>query len=107
MPNRQEARKQRSGRSLTEESRDEGADKKRGMFFSWSRNRSFGKGPKKKDVGDINLGENECDRRAGSTPVPVQGFGNAPDLLMRPRTGHPVSVRPRVAMSAMRGGGGL
>uniref|UniRef100_A0AAQ4Q665 Regulator of G protein signaling 12a n=1 Tax=Gasterosteus aculeatus aculeatus TaxID=481459 RepID=A0AAQ4Q665_GASAC len=42
--------KQRSGRSLTEESRDEGADKKRGMFFSWSRNRSFGKGPKKKDV---------------------------------------------------------
>ncbi|XP_037614688.1 regulator of G-protein signaling 12-like [Sebastes umbrosus] len=52
---KKEGRKQRSGRSLTEESRDESADKKRGIFFSWSRNRSFGKGPKKKDVGDINL----------------------------------------------------
>ncbi|KAL6118608.1 rgs12 [Pungitius sinensis] len=52
---KKEARKQRSGRSLTEESREEGADKKRGIFFSWSRNRSFGKGPKKKDVSDINL----------------------------------------------------
>ncbi|XP_076580889.1 regulator of G-protein signaling 12-like isoform X1 [Chaetodon auriga] len=52
---KKEARKQRSGRSLTEDSRDESADKKRGIFFSWSRNRSFGKGPKKKDIGDINL----------------------------------------------------
>ncbi|KAF3837042.1 hypothetical protein F7725_004506 [Dissostichus mawsoni] len=50
---KKEARKQRSGRSLTED-KDESADKKRG-FFSWSRNRSFGKGPKKKDIGDINL----------------------------------------------------
>ncbi|KAG7243380.1 hypothetical protein INR49_011837 [Caranx melampygus] len=52
---KKEARKQRSGRSLTEDSRDESADKKRGIFFSWSRNRSFGKGPKKKEIGDINL----------------------------------------------------
>ncbi|XP_031706681.1 regulator of G-protein signaling 12 [Anarrhichthys ocellatus] len=52
---KKEARKQRSGRSPNEESRDESADKKRGIFFSWSRNRSFGKGPKKKDIGDINL----------------------------------------------------
>ncbi|CAJ1086239.1 regulator of G-protein signaling 12-like isoform X1 [Xyrichtys novacula] len=52
---KKEARKQRSGRSLNDESRDESADKKRGIFFSWSRNRSFGKGPKKKDIGDINL----------------------------------------------------
>ncbi|XP_030018331.1 regulator of G-protein signaling 12 isoform X2 [Sphaeramia orbicularis] len=51
---KKETRKQRSGRSLNEDSRDESADKKRG-FFSWSRNRSFGKGPKKKDIGDINL----------------------------------------------------
>ncbi|XP_034082155.1 regulator of G-protein signaling 12 isoform X2 [Gymnodraco acuticeps] len=50
---KKEARKQRSGRSLTED-KDESADKKRG-FFSWSRNRSFGKGPKKKDIADINL----------------------------------------------------
>ncbi|XP_047191909.1 regulator of G-protein signaling 12 isoform X2 [Scophthalmus maximus] len=52
---KKEVRKQRSGRSLNEEGRDESADKKRGIFFSWSRNRSFGKGPKKKDIGDINL----------------------------------------------------
>uniref|UniRef100_A0A4W6E983 Regulator of G protein signaling 12a n=1 Tax=Lates calcarifer TaxID=8187 RepID=A0A4W6E983_LATCA len=52
---KKEARKQRSGRSLNEDSRDESADKKRGIFFSWSRNRSFGKGPKKKEIGDINL----------------------------------------------------
>ncbi|TDG99774.1 hypothetical protein EPR50_G00197420 [Perca flavescens] len=52
---KKEARKQKSGRSLNEESKDESADKKRGIFFSWSRNRSFGKGPKKKDIGDINL----------------------------------------------------
>lgn len=53
----QEVRKQRSGRSPNEDNKDESADKKRGIFFSWSRNRSFGKGPKKKDIGDINLGE--------------------------------------------------
>ncbi|XP_067437087.1 regulator of G-protein signaling 12 isoform X2 [Thunnus thynnus] len=52
---KKEPRKQRSGRSLNEDSKDESADKKRGMFFSWSRNRSFGKGPKKKEIGDINL----------------------------------------------------
>ncbi|XP_053198963.1 regulator of G-protein signaling 12 [Scomber japonicus] len=52
---KKDGRKQRSGRSLNEESKDESADKKRGIFFSWSRNRSFGKGPKKKEIGDINL----------------------------------------------------
>lgn len=59
----QEARKQRSGRSLTEDAREESADKKRGIFFSWSRNRSFGKGPKKKDIGDINLGETNVQHK--------------------------------------------
>ncbi|XP_046904813.1 regulator of G-protein signaling 12 [Hypomesus transpacificus] len=52
---KKDGRKHRSGRSLTEDSKDESADKKRGIFFSWSRNRSFGKGPKKKDIGEINL----------------------------------------------------
>ncbi|KAF3697942.1 Regulator of G-protein signaling 12 [Channa argus] len=52
---KKEARKQRSGRSPNEDSKEESADKKRGIFFSWSRNRSFGKGPKKKEIGDINL----------------------------------------------------
>lgn len=62
--NQQEIRKQRSGRSLNEESRDESADKKRGIFFSWSRNRSFGKGPKKKEIGDINLGKKLLNKPA-------------------------------------------
>uniref|UniRef100_A0A3B3XBL1 Regulator of G protein signaling 12a n=1 Tax=Poecilia mexicana TaxID=48701 RepID=A0A3B3XBL1_9TELE len=52
---KKDIRKQRSGKSLNEDTKDESADKKRGIFFSWSRNRSFGKGPKKKDIGDINL----------------------------------------------------
>uniref|UniRef100_A0A3P9J2E4 Regulator of G protein signaling 12a n=1 Tax=Oryzias latipes TaxID=8090 RepID=A0A3P9J2E4_ORYLA len=52
---KKEARKQKSGKSLNEDSRDENAEKKRGMFFPWGRNRSFGKGPKKKDIGDISL----------------------------------------------------
>ncbi|KAL0970365.1 hypothetical protein UPYG_G00241010 [Umbra pygmaea] len=53
---KKEARKQRSGKSLNEDHGDEPDDhKKRGIFSSWSRNRSFGKGPKKKDIGEINL----------------------------------------------------
>ncbi|XP_042171233.1 regulator of G-protein signaling 12-like [Oncorhynchus tshawytscha] len=53
---KKEDKKTKSGRSLNEErERDEcGGDKKKGMFFSWSRNRSFGKGPKKRDLADIN-----------------------------------------------------
>ncbi|KAM4564348.1 regulator of G-protein signaling 12 [Fundulus diaphanus] len=52
---KKDIRKQRSGKSLTEDTKEESADKKRGIFFSWSRNRSFGKGPKKKEIGDVNL----------------------------------------------------
>ncbi|XP_019899104.3 regulator of G-protein signaling 12 isoform X2 [Esox lucius] len=53
---KKEARKQRSGKSLNEEHGEEHDEhKKRGIFSSWSRNRSFGKGPKKKDIGEINL----------------------------------------------------
>lgn len=60
----QEGRKQRSGRSPNEDSKDD-ADKKRGIFFSWSRNRSFGKGPKKKEIGDVNLGEKWINNPSG------------------------------------------
>uniref|UniRef100_A0A672H731 Regulator of G protein signaling 12a n=1 Tax=Salarias fasciatus TaxID=181472 RepID=A0A672H731_SALFA len=63
---KKDVRKQRSGRSLNEDHRDESADKKRGIFFSWSRNRSFGKGPKKKEIGDINLGDNGRRESQGS-----------------------------------------
>ncbi|XP_041723879.2 regulator of G-protein signaling 12 isoform X1 [Coregonus clupeaformis] len=56
-PNK-EAKNQKSGRSLNEDPGEEHDEhKKRGIFFSWSRNRSFGKGPKKKDIGEINLGD--------------------------------------------------
>ncbi|XP_077445691.1 regulator of G-protein signaling 12 isoform X2 [Stigmatopora argus] len=51
---KKECGKARPGGSLNEDGRDESAEKKRGIFFSWSRNRSFGKGPKKKDVGELD-----------------------------------------------------
>ncbi|XP_029114711.1 regulator of G-protein signaling 12b isoform X1 [Scleropages formosus] len=47
-------KKSKSGRSLNDDSRDDHGDKKKGSFFSWSRNRSFGKGPKKRDLGDFS-----------------------------------------------------
>uniref|UniRef100_A0A087Y8W6 Regulator of G protein signaling 12b n=1 Tax=Poecilia formosa TaxID=48698 RepID=A0A087Y8W6_POEFO len=50
----QEDKKTKSGRSLNEDSRDDSGDRRKGMFFSWSRNRSFGKGPKKRELADFN-----------------------------------------------------
>ncbi|XP_051020983.1 regulator of G-protein signaling 12 isoform X2 [Acomys russatus] len=45
--------KSKSGRSLNEDVGDEDSEKKRkGAFFSWSRNRSTGRSQKKKDHGD-------------------------------------------------------
>ncbi|XP_072476180.1 regulator of G-protein signaling 12 isoform X5 [Notamacropus eugenii] len=45
--------KSKSGRSLNEESGEEDGEKKRkGTFFSWSRNRSTGRSQKKKEHGD-------------------------------------------------------
>ncbi|XP_076830938.1 regulator of G-protein signaling 12b isoform X2 [Brachyhypopomus gauderio] len=52
---KKEEKKTRSGKSLNEESKDEQSDKKKAGFFSWSRNRSFGKGPKKKDLGEYSF----------------------------------------------------
>ncbi|XP_073329678.1 regulator of G-protein signaling 12b isoform X3 [Pagrus major] len=51
---KKEDKKSKSGRSLNEDSRDDSGDRKKGMFFSWSRNRSFGKGPKKRELTDFN-----------------------------------------------------
>ncbi|XP_062376490.1 regulator of G-protein signaling 12b [Sardina pilchardus] len=48
-------KKNKSGRSLNDDSKDEQCDKKKGIFFSWSRNRSFGKGPKKRDLCDYSF----------------------------------------------------
>ncbi|XP_062991960.1 regulator of G-protein signaling 12 isoform X2 [Elgaria multicarinata webbii] len=45
--------KSKSGRSLNEESGDEGSEKKKkGIFFSWSRSKSLGRSQKKKENGD-------------------------------------------------------
>lgn len=61
----QEDKKGKSGRSLNDESRDEAGDRRKGMFFSWSRNRSFGKGPKKRELADFNYSKS---RSRVSTP---------------------------------------
>ncbi|XP_062243974.1 regulator of G-protein signaling 12-like isoform X1 [Platichthys flesus] len=51
---KKEDKKSKSGRSLNDDSRDDSGDRKKGIFFSWSRNRSFGKGPKKRELTDFN-----------------------------------------------------
>ncbi|XP_057698704.1 regulator of G-protein signaling 12b isoform X2 [Corythoichthys intestinalis] len=51
---KKEDKRSKSGRSLNDESRDDSGDRRKGMFFSWSRNRSFGKGPKKRELIDFN-----------------------------------------------------
>ncbi|XP_078809118.1 regulator of G-protein signaling 12b isoform X4 [Oryzias latipes] len=53
-PKKEDKPKSKSGRSLNEDSREDSGDRRRGMFFSWSRNRSFGKGPKKRELADFN-----------------------------------------------------
>ncbi|KAG7458858.1 hypothetical protein MATL_G00225090 [Megalops atlanticus] len=50
---RKEDKKSKSGRWLNDDSREDHGDKKKGLF-SWSRNRSFGKGPSKKGHADFN-----------------------------------------------------
>nr|XP_057932435.1 regulator of G-protein signaling 12b isoform X1 [Doryrhamphus excisus]XP_057932514.1 regulator of G-protein signaling 12b isoform X1 [Doryrhamphus excisus] len=51
---KKEDKRSKSGRSLNDDSRDDSGDRRKGMFFSWSRNRSFGKGPKKRELTDFN-----------------------------------------------------
>uniref|UniRef100_A0A8C2PNN2 Regulator of G protein signaling 12b n=1 Tax=Cyprinus carpio TaxID=7962 RepID=A0A8C2PNN2_CYPCA len=51
----QDDKKSKSGRSLNEDGREEHGDKKKSIFFSWSINRSFGKGSKKKELGDYSF----------------------------------------------------
>ncbi|XP_077575401.1 regulator of G-protein signaling 12b isoform X2 [Stigmatopora nigra] len=49
---KKEDKRSKSGRSLNDES--DSSDRRKGIFFSWSRNRSFGKGPKKRELIDFN-----------------------------------------------------
>ncbi|CAJ1053775.1 regulator of G-protein signaling 12b isoform X1 [Xyrichtys novacula] len=98
---KKEDKKSKSGRSLNEDSRDDSVDRKKGMFFSWSRNRSFGKGPKKRELTDFNynfsgsngrresqgsvssgasleLGRNEGEVPHGTVSMSTGGGGGAP-----------------------------
>uniref|UniRef100_A0A3P9MTS8 Regulator of G protein signaling 12b n=1 Tax=Poecilia reticulata TaxID=8081 RepID=A0A3P9MTS8_POERE len=63
---KKEDKKTKSGRSLNEDSRDDSGDRRKGMFFSWSRNRSFGKGPKKRELADFNYSTNGRRESQGS-----------------------------------------
>ncbi|KAG9342499.1 hypothetical protein JZ751_016502 [Albula glossodonta] len=81
---RKEDKKSKSGRSLNDDSRDDHGDKKKGIFFSWSRNRSFGKGPKKKDLTDFNYNFSGSNGRresqgslssSASLELPTSGSG--------------------------------
>ncbi|XP_063780358.1 regulator of G-protein signaling 12 [Pseudophryne corroboree] len=58
-PKKQLSKKNKSGRSLNEESggEEDNERKKRGTFFSWSRSKSMGKSQKKRENGDIS---NDC-----------------------------------------------
>uniref|UniRef100_A0A8C5DDF4 Regulator of G-protein signaling 12-like n=1 Tax=Gouania willdenowi TaxID=441366 RepID=A0A8C5DDF4_GOUWI len=63
---KKEDKKSKSGRSLNDESREDSGDRKKSMFFSWSRNRSFGKGPKKRELTDFNYSHNGRRESQGS-----------------------------------------
>uniref|UniRef100_A0AAY4AQS4 Regulator of G protein signaling 12b n=1 Tax=Denticeps clupeoides TaxID=299321 RepID=A0AAY4AQS4_9TELE len=63
---KKDEKKNKSGRSLNDDSKDEQGDKKKGIFFSWSRNRSFGKGPKKKELCDYSECSNGRRESQGS-----------------------------------------
>uniref|UniRef100_A0A8C3ABG5 Regulator of G protein signaling 12b n=1 Tax=Cyclopterus lumpus TaxID=8103 RepID=A0A8C3ABG5_CYCLU len=60
---KKEDKKSKSGRSLNE---DDSGERRKGMFFSWSRNRSFGKGPKKRELTDFNYSHNGRRESQGS-----------------------------------------
>ncbi|XP_029361635.1 regulator of G-protein signaling 12b isoform X2 [Echeneis naucrates] len=99
---KKEDKKSKSGRSLNEDSRDDSGDRRKGMFFSWSRNRSFGKGPKKRELADFNYnfsGSNGRRESQGSL-----SSGASLELGTPGRNEGDVS-RGAVSVSAERGGG--
>ncbi|KAM7393726.1 hypothetical protein PAMP_020577 [Pampus punctatissimus] len=99
---KKEDKKSKSGRSLNEDSRDDSGDRRKGMFFSWSRNRSFGKGPKKRELADLNYnfsGSNGRRESQGSL-----SSGASLELGTSGRNEGDVS-RGTVSVSTERGGG--
>uniref|UniRef100_A0A3Q2UGT6 Regulator of G protein signaling 12b n=1 Tax=Fundulus heteroclitus TaxID=8078 RepID=A0A3Q2UGT6_FUNHE len=99
----QEDKKTKSGRSLNDDGRDDSGDRKKGMFFSWSRNRSFGKGPKKRELADFNYnfpGTN--GRRESQGSLSSGARGSAPlrqcNISLPDGSCCPVPLRPGMSI---------
>lgn len=102
---KKEDKKGKSGRSLNDESRDEAGDRRKGMFFSWSRNRSFGKGPKKRELADFNYNFAGSNGRRESQGSLSSGASLELGTSGSGRNEGDVS-RGAVSVLAERGGGG-
>ncbi|XP_063042554.1 regulator of G-protein signaling 12 [Engraulis encrasicolus] len=96
----------KSNRSHTD-LRDDTAEKKRANFFSWtSRNRSFGKGPKKRDLGEFSYGNGRRESQGSlssstSQEMPSSSPGGKSECEFR----NSVAVWDRNDRSGDRSGG--
>ncbi|TWW58553.1 Regulator of G-protein signaling 12 [Takifugu flavidus] len=99
---KKEDKKSKSGRSLNDDGRDDSGDRRKGMFFSWSRNRSFGKGPKKRELTDFNYNFSAINGRRESQGSLSSG---ASLELGTSGSGKTEGDASRGAASAERGGG--
>ncbi|XP_008276134.1 regulator of G-protein signaling 12b isoform X2 [Stegastes partitus] len=97
-------KKSKSGRSLNDDSRDDSGDRRKGMFFSWSRNRSFGKGPKKRELTDFNYNFSGSNGRRESQGSLSSGASLELGMSGSGRNEGDVS-RGAVSVSGERGGG--
>uniref|UniRef100_A0A8D3B118 Regulator of G protein signaling 12b n=1 Tax=Scophthalmus maximus TaxID=52904 RepID=A0A8D3B118_SCOMX len=101
---KKEDKKSKSGRSLNEDSRDDSGDRRKGMFFSWSRNRSFGKGPKKRELADFNYNFSGSNGRRESQGSLSSGASLELGTSGSGRNEGEVS-RGAISVSTERGGG--
>lgn len=102
---KKEDKKSKSGRSVNEDRGDDSGDRKKGMFFSWSRNRSFGKGPKKRELTDFNYNFAGSNGRRESQGSLSSGASLELGTSGLGRNEGDVS-RSALSVSAERGGGG-
>ncbi|KAM9857446.1 regulator of G-protein signaling 12b [Aulostomus maculatus] len=101
---KKEDKRSKSGRSLNDDTRDDSGDRRKGMFFSWSRNRSFGKGPKKRELADFNYNFSGSNGRRESQGSLSSGASLELGTSGSGRNEGDVS-RGAVSVSAERGGG--
>ncbi|KAK2919389.1 regulator of G-protein signaling 12b isoform X1 [Channa argus] len=100
---KKEDKKSKSGRSLNEDCRDDSGDRRKGMFFPWSRNRSFGKGQKKRELTDFNYNFSGSNGRRESQGSLSSGTSLELGTSGSGRNEGDVS-RGAVSVSAERGG---